>query len=215
MSGTDNYRDLSLKPASSPFKNNNFEAFLWGNMFSVACDLYGLSIILDISIRQPSKMGTFEREFFEDTLATAEYNIYSFPYPNEVGVIRSTTYYRQLSWRNAAMLYAICVLRKWDPAGAGQAIRAMTNELIVALQASDMNALRSDFAEVLVWMLFIGSRAALDAPHREWILLELRQVIRILRIHSVQELEWLLRSLIYSECILHETLYKLWPEIEG
>src|ERR1700710_2177091 len=53
----------------SPFLNNKLQKFLPPELFSAACDLHGLSYLMDVNSRQPSRITSLLREYFEDTFA--------------------------------------------------------------------------------------------------------------------------------------------------
>ena len=195
----------------SPFPNNKFETFLCENLFSIACNLHALTYVLDLTSRQPSKMGPLQREFFEDTYMATQRAITLFPHPNDAEVIQSPLYFRQHTWRVAVMAYVWACLRTWDI--SSPAIKSIISELIFSLKQSDLHSMLSDYPEVLVWVLFIGASATWDKLDRYWILRELKLGIELLRLRSASELEEFLKSLIYPESTLGEALRVIWGEI--
>ncbi len=174
------------------------------NLFFIACDLHGSTYILDLNYRQPNLISALQRELFKDTFAAVPHAIVLFSYPEDVG-IKSAAYYRQHSWRIAALIYVNCALRTWYI--TSPAIKAMVAELVSALRASDLNNFWHEFPEVLVWVLFIGVIGAWDKLDRGWILLELRHGIGLLGLTSLEELEELLKSLLYPECMYAKRIF--------
>jgi hypothetical protein len=209
----DDSRFLSMTTATSPFQNDKFETFLWGDLFSIACNLHALTYILNLSSQQRKSMGPLRREFFEDTYAATQHAIVSFPRPNHAGFIQSASYFRQHSWRVAAMIYINCRVRSWDI--ASWPIKSMVSELVFSLRQSDLISLWSDFPEVLIWMLFNGASAALNQLDRGWLLLELRHGIELLDLRSIEELQKLLKSFLYIERTSQEDLCEVWREINA
>ncbi|KAE9381158.1 hypothetical protein N431DRAFT_490595 [Stipitochalara longipes BDJ] len=197
--------------ARSPFLNDIFENFLCENLFIIACNLHAMTHVLEMVSRQPSKMGTLQREAFEDTYCASKHAIASFPRPDDTELINSYAYFRQHSWSVAAMIYINCSLRTWDI--ASPPIISMVSELISSLKQSDLDSMWSNSPEVLVWILFVGATASWERLDRGWILLELRHGIEILYLKRHEELEELLKSLLYPECMLRETLREIWEGI--
>jgi hypothetical protein len=204
---------LTMNNAWSPFQNDKLETFLWGNLFSIACNLHALTDVLDRVSQQPSKMGPLQREFFEDTYAATQHAIVSFPRPNDAVIMQSATYFRQHSWRVAAMIYVNCTLRTWDIASFP--IKTMVSELVLSLRQSDLNFMWSNFPEVLIWVLFTGASASWDKLDRGWLLLELSYGVKLFRLRSPEELETLLKSLLYCETMSREVLGQIWVEIDA
>src|SRR5579859_3970446 len=62
-------------PMVSPFLNNKLQKFLTLELFSAACDLHGLSYLMDINSRQPSRITSILREYFEDTFAASTHTL--------------------------------------------------------------------------------------------------------------------------------------------
>lgn len=86
-------------------------------------------------------------------------------------------------------------------------------KLISSLGFSTISSMLSTSPEVLLWMVFIGNCAARDSVHRGWFLLELRHGVELLDLQSVNELEDLLKSLLYRENIFRVELHTIWQEI--
>jgi hypothetical protein len=204
-------RLLPMSPPCSPFQNNKFETLLWADLFSISCDLKGLSYILDLTITQPSKIGSVQREFFEDTFASVQHSLANFPYPYDNGVVTTVTYQHQHCWREAATIYLNTALRKWDT--ASPLVMAMVSEMIASLRASDLASMWASHPEILVWELFIGFCAAWDTLDRGWLLAESRYGIRLLKLEGLQELEEMLKSLLYVDSMLGLIIYTMWQEI--
>ncbi|KAE9369254.1 hypothetical protein N431DRAFT_345384 [Stipitochalara longipes BDJ] len=206
-----NQRYVALEPAGSPFTNNKFEAFLWGELFSVACDLHRLSYMLDLNRRHPRKLGSVQREYFEDTYAAVLHSLASFPYPNDVGVMKTVTYYRQHAWRFAAIIYSKIGIREWDK--AVHAVGATNTEYIVSLQALDLESMLAYFPEVLVWLLFVGLCGTWNRVERGWMLYELRRGILLLGIASPAQLEELLKGMLFVDHMRTRHLDLIWQEL--
>ena len=206
-------RYMQIHPLVSPFQNSKFETFLWGELFSASCDLHGLTYMLDLYKRWPSRIDSFQREYFEDTFAGVQHELVSFPYPTTTGGVKSTIFYRQHCWRIAALLYFNVALRTWDPASG--MIRMMVEQLILALRKSDIWSMWSPFSDILLWILFIGSCGAWSNIERDWLLLELRTIVRILNLRSLEEFETLLKSFLYRESTYHEPLCYIWDELHN
>jgi Fungal specific transcription factor domain len=206
-----NRRYLSTRPLSSPFQSTKLEAFLWEELFSTACELHGLTYMLDLYVQQPSKIGPIQREFFEDSFAAVQYSLVAFPYPTDFSIMKSTTYFRQHSWRIAAMIYFNSAIRTWDR--ASDMVRSMVAQLISSLRVSDTYSMWSTFPEVLLWIVFMGSSAAWDRVERAWLVFELRYGVNLLGLRSIDELEELLKSFLYRKSMLHASLCTIWQEI--
>jgi hypothetical protein len=196
---------------SSPFQNTIFETFLYGELFSTACELKGLTYILDLYIRHPSKIGPFQREFFEDTYAVTQYSLVSFPYPTTIDSTTSIIYYRQHCWRLAALIYFNIAIRCWRQ--ASDMITSLVDQLISSLQVANLPSMWSDSPEVLLWMVFVGRCAARDKINSDWLLLAVRHGVRLLNLRSGDKFEGLLKSLLYRESIFRGPLYTTWQEI--
>lgn len=203
---------IPIELSMSPFQNNKFEVFLCGELFPIACKLHALTSILDRSCQKPNKIGPIEREFFEDIFCAVQRMLVMFPQPGDPGVVLSTTYYRQNSWRVAAIIYCVCVLRSWDVASLPT--RTIASELVKALRSSDIQSMWFDSPEVLVWMLVNGAIVAWDKLDRGWFLIELRYGIGYLGLKSPEELEELLKSLLYCEDVSRAELRGIWEEIQ-
>jgi hypothetical protein len=195
----------------SPFQNTIFETFLCRELFSAACELKGLTYMLDLYIRQPSKIGTLQREFFEDTYAATQHSLVSFPYPTANGGLTSIMYYYQHCWRLAALIYFNIAIRCWGQ--ASDMITSLVDQLISSLQLASLSSMWSDSPEVLLWMVFIGRCAARDKISNDWLLFEVRQGVRLLNLGNSDELEGLLKSFLYRESIFQGQLYTTWQEI--
>jgi hypothetical protein len=207
----DDRRRVSMTPLRSPFQNNKFKAFLCSQTFTIACDIHGLSHMLDSIKRQPSKTNHLQIQYVEDAYAFIQHSIASFPHPNEKSFVKSTRYYRQYCWIVGAMIYLNTAIRKWDPASS--IIKAQVTDLILALRTVDLVSMKAAFPEVLLWLLFIGTTAAWDKLDRGWLLLEMRHVIDLLSLVSPQELEQSLQSLLCTEGLLQEHLKPIWLEV--
>ncbi|PMD42743.1 hypothetical protein L207DRAFT_581395 [Hyaloscypha variabilis F] len=203
-----NRRYVALQPASSPFRNNSFETFLWGELFSIACDLHMLSYMLDLNARHPRKLGSVQREYFEDTYAAVLHALAAFQYPDDIGVMKTAAYYRQHAWRLAAIMYVKSGIRGWDK--VMHPIKAANNEYISALHALDLENLWVSMPEILVWLLFIGTCGTWDGVELSWMLVELRRGTRLLDIKSAQELEKLLKSMLLTNSLKERHLYVIW-----
>jgi hypothetical protein len=164
-------RHVSPFPLISPFQNYIFETFLCGELFSVACELHGLTYMLDLFITVPSKIGPVQREFFEDSYAAVQRALVSFPFPNTKGTIKSTNYYGQNAWRIAALVYLNTAIRAWP--AASPIVQSFVSRLIPSLQLSDLPSIWSTFPDILAWILFVGSYVAVNTVDRDWFLLNL------------------------------------------
>jgi hypothetical protein len=192
----------------SPFYNSRFEKFLWRTLFLTACDLQFMTHLLDLHKREPSKIGTIEREFFEDTYAAAQHLLISLPHPVDL-LNKSTMYYRQNCWRMAALLYFNMAIRQCPTPNL---LKSMTSRLIESFQESDTSMAWGSFSDILLWVLVMGCFASWDKTEKGWFVLELRRVVRILDLHSVEEMECSLSAFLYRSSIFHEPLRELWDE---
>jgi hypothetical protein len=193
---------------SSPFNNDKLERFLWKTLFATACDLQFMTHLLELHKREPSKIGSIEREFFEDTYAAAQHLLVYLPHPAEV-MNKSPTYYRQNCWRMAALLYFNMAI--WQ-CPTPNLLKSMTSRLIESFQESDMSMAWAPFSEMLLWILVIGCCASWDKTEKGWFVLELRRVVRLLDLQSVDDVESSLRSFLYRSSVFHEPLCELWEE---
>ncbi|KAE9368500.1 hypothetical protein N431DRAFT_295916, partial [Stipitochalara longipes BDJ] len=203
-----NQHSPSTEFTRSPFPTTLFEGFLWGDLFITACDLLGLSYTLDLHMREPSKIGRLQREYFEDTFAAAQHGQVAFPYPDDPKVVKSTSYYRQHCWRTASIVYVNTALRTMYPGTCY--MKELTTEIITSLHNSDQASMWYMYPEVLIWILFVGACGAYDPIGRGWFLIELRHGMMLLNIRSANELEELLKSLLYTECMQRPYLNKIW-----
>lgn len=192
----------------SPFDNDELERFLWKTLFATACDLQFMTHLLELHEREPSRIGSTEREFFEDTYAATQHLLISLPHPADV-LKKSPTYYRQNCWRMAALLYFNVAIRQCPTPNL---LKSMTSRLVESFQESDMSTAWAPFSGVLLWILFMGCCASWDETEKGWFRLELRRVVRILDLQSVEEMESSLRAFLYRSSILHEPLCELWEE---
>lgn len=208
---SDSRHYLRNHPLSSPFRNPQFEGFLWGDLFSVAYELHGLTYMLDLHMERPSAIRPIHREFFEDTWAAVQHSLADFPYPHAVGIIKSVMYLRQHCWRMATLLYCNMALRSWDRSSG--MIKSMVEQLISALRESDLSSIWNPFPDVLVWVLSMGSFAADATAESDWLVLELRSVVKILGLQRFEDLEALLKSLLYRDSTFQAPLRTLWKEI--
>jgi hypothetical protein len=198
-------------PLRSPFPNQIFERFLWGELFTVACGLQGLTYMLDLHMHQPSQIGPIQREFFEDTFAAVQHSLVSFQYPTPIRVLPSENFYRQNCWGVAAMVYLNSAIRCWDKSSG--LVKLLVAQLISSVRAANLPSMWSSSPEILLWIVFVGCCAACDKIDRGWFLLEIRQGVKLLELRSINELEDLLRSLLYRENIYRLQLYTIWEEI--
>jgi hypothetical protein len=201
----------STRLAGSPFPNNLLESFLWGDLFIVAYDLLGLSYTLDLHMREPSRIGRLQREYFEDTFAATQHGQVAFPYPDDTKIVKTTSYYRQHCWRTASIVYVNTALRTMYP--GTKYMKELTTEIITSLHNSDQASMWYTHPEILVWILFVGACGAYDPIGRGWFLIELRHGMTLLDIKSADELEDLLKSLLYTECMQRPYLNKIWREL--
>lgn len=67
--------------------------------------------------------------------------------------------------------------------------------------------------EVLPWILVIGSLGAMLSPQRGWFVMELKRVVGILRLQSLEDVERLLNSLLWCDRIYRDALRKIWDEV--
>jgi hypothetical protein len=200
-------------PLSSPFQNTKFETFLWDELFSVACELHGLSYMLDLYIRQRSKIGAIQREFFEDTFAGVQHNLISFPYPADTDTMQSTAYYRQNCWRLAAMIYLNTAIRAYNPISV--MVQSFVTKLIPSLRLSDLPMMWSSFPEVLMWMAFMGRSVAMNESERYFFSSLLKQGKSLLNLNTASELEGLLQPLLYREVVFGGGLSMIWEEVNN
>jgi hypothetical protein len=211
----DNQRQVSLTTSttrlSSPFPNIEFGTFLWGELFASACELHGLSYMLDLFIRQPSKIGAIQREFFEDTFAGVQHDLISFPYPTDTDTIRSTAYYRQNCWRLAAMIYLNTAIRAFSPISI--MVQSCVTKLIASLQLSDLSSMWASSPEVLLWIAFMGRCVAIKDCERGHFSSMLRQGKGLLGLNTASDLVDLLQSLLYREVVFEGKLRTIWEEI--
>lgn len=196
---------------SSPFQNTKFETFLWGELFSTACELHGMSYMLDLYIRQPSKIGAIQREFFEDTFAGVQHNLISFPYPTDTEAIQSIAYYHQNCWRLAAMIYLNTAIRALSPISV--MVQSLVTQLVSSLRLSDLPRVWSSSPEVLMWMAFMGRYAAMNESERSFFSLLLRHGSSLFDLNTASELEDLLQPLLYREVVFGERLRMIWEEV--
>lgn len=91
-----------------------------------ACEMHGLTYMIDFHARQSDKFGDIERDFFEDTYATVQHALISFPRPNAV-IEKSAPYYRQHCWRLAALVYFNTCIRQCEP--TSPLVRCFVSEL--------------------------------------------------------------------------------------
>ena len=104
------------RPTCSPFQGTSLENLLSGELSAIVCELYGMTYILDLHMRKPSKIGRIQREFFEDTYAAVQRSLVCFPYASAMNIMKSKMYYRQECWRIAAYIYLSTDIRNWDKA---------------------------------------------------------------------------------------------------
>lgn len=201
------------RTSRSPFSNDLFEDFLCEKLFWIACHLHAMTQVLEMVSHQPGIMGPLQREAFEDTYAASKHALASFPSSYNTEIIQSPAYFHQHSWSVAAMIYVNCSLRTWDI--ASPPIKLMVSELIYYLRQSDLESMWSDSPEVMLWILFIGATASWEQRDRGWILVKLRHGIDVLHLRNHEELEKLLMSLLYPECMLRDSLREIWKEIHS
>lgn len=198
---------------TSPFLDAQIRDFLWDELFSVACDLKGLTFILDLHITSPSKIGPVQREYFEDTFAASLHALVSFPHPTNIGIAMSVTYHQQNCWRAAAIIYFNVAMRDWEKS-SGQIPQSVAR-LIVSLRQSDLLSKWSPFPHVLLWILCIACCAAVVPFEKGWLMFELKQVITYLEIKTFEEIEELLESMLYRKRVLHGLLERVWEELQS
>jgi len=168
--------------------------------------------ITDLNARHPKKLGSVQREYFEDTYAATLNGLAAFQYPDDIGVMKTVAYCRQHAWRLAAIIYVKTGIRRWDK--VMHRIQGI-NEYISALHALDLENLWVSMPEVLVWLLFIGTFGTWDGVELSWVLLELRRGIRLLNIKSAEELEKLLKSMLLTNSLKERYLYMIWQAVSA
>jgi hypothetical protein len=206
-----NFYVSSDGPFRSPFPNSLFESYLWPDNFSTACELHGLTYMIELYNRRPSQIGLLHQEFFEDTFAAVQHSLSSFPLPNTIGLIRSSSYHRQHCWRAAAMIYLNTALRQLVQ--APNATKLLISHLTSSIREANLSLMWSQFPEVTVWMLFMGTFVVNDDPDASWMLSELRYGIGLLGIRGIQEFESFLDSLLYRHVVYWEHICTIWPRI--
>lgn len=204
---------VGTSPLGSPFQNTKFETFLWGELFSAACELHGLSYMLDLYIQRPNKIGAIQREFFEDTFAGVQHNLISFPYPTDTDTIQSIAYYRQNCWRLAAMIYLNTAIRVFNPISV--MVQSLVTKLIPSLRLSDLSSMWSSFPKVLMWMAFMGRCVAMNESERYFFSSLLKQGKRLLDLNTASELQDLLQPLLYREVVFGGRLRMIWEEVNN
>lgn len=204
---------ISTTTLRSPFQNPKFENLLWGELFSAACEMHGLSYMLDLYLRQPNKIGAIQREFFEDTYAGVQHALVSFPYPTDTGTIQSTAYYHQNCWRLAAMIYLNTAIRAFNPISI--MVQAFVTKLISSLRLSDLSSMWSSFPEVLIWIAFMGRCVAMNEGERFFFSSILRDGKNLLDLNTASDLEDLLQPLLYREVVFGGKLRTIWEEINN
>ena len=200
-------------PMSSPFHDRKLQTFLWEQFFPVACDLHGLTYILDLRCNEPSRVDSIQQEYFEDVYAAGQHSLISFPLKNTAGGMRSIYFHRQNCWRIAALLYFNIAIRTWEPNTWLQ--KTMVDQLTSSLRQTDLALAWSPFSEVLLWVLAIGSCGAWHPLERGWLLLELKTLVEKLHLKSFGDFEATLKPLLYRERTLHGPMSNIWDEISS
>ena len=193
----------------SPFPTHKFERFLPKDLFSVACDMHGLTFILDFHARNPKRIGVVEREFFEDTYVASQIALVAFPYPTPDASMSS---YRHHCWRMAALIYFNTAVRKWEKETG--ALKDLTSQLINALQSSNLSESWSPFCDVLLWVLFLGHCGALAEMEKGWFALEIKRALRALDVRTFEKFEGVLGLFLYRITTFHNALLNLWKEVK-
>jgi hypothetical protein len=204
---------ISLQHHPSPFPNRTFEMFLCGELFNIACDLHSLSYMLDLNAQHPHQLESVHREFFEDTYAAALHGLVSFNQPHEQygAAVPTAAYWRQHAWRVAGMIYLNTAIREWDT--PMHPTNTMIAELISSLRNADMASIWASIPEVLLWLLFVGTCGTWDRLDRGWLLHELRYGVHVLKLESIEQLEELLKSMLFVDSMGSRYLDIIWREL--
>lgn len=102
-------------------------------------------------------------------------------------------------------------------------LRALKEELMTAiLKAEALYASLSDlpesgfpYAEILVWVLFIGGILALDASEKTWFANRLTLVVPWTQVRSWEEAEICLNRMLWVDKLSSNACYSLWSEVES
>ena len=200
---------LQIRPPSSSFANTRFETFLCPDFFTSACDMKDLTYIVDLHKSEPSRINSIQQEYFEDTYVAVQRSLAAFPLRSAASFVKSTEFYQQHCWRLAALIYNNTALRTWHVSSSWA--KVLVDDLISTLQESDAITTWSSFLDVLLWTLFVGSRGA--ESERGWFVLELRRVVRLLGLQTLDQVESILKCFLYRDIVFYEPLCELWEQI--
>jgi hypothetical protein len=203
--------------AGNPFMNDIFRFFLSPDTFSIACDLFYLTHILDLHTTDPKRFGPNQCEYFEDTFAKTQHALVSLPYPENLAV-KSFALTQQHCWRIGALIYFNTALR-FSPSPT--LLKSMTTGLIEAFSENDTSTAWHPFENVLLWVYFMGYMGS-DDPYkgpqaifeRKWFMEEARSVVNILGLKSCGEMKEQMKGLLFRETSHSQSLEQLWIDFE-
>jgi hypothetical protein len=93
-------------------------------------------------------------------------------------------------------------------------IASMAVRLFGILQVSEVAVWRARFPEILLWILIIGACCTpMEGPRREFLLNELREMVRLRNFVVMYDLVRAMRCFIYIEGAYAEPLARLWEDI--
>lgn len=201
---------LDRPSLSRPFSSPDLKDFLHDSLYSVACDLQSLSLILDEKLRNnlqsPPKD---EMEYFEDTFAASQWALADFPHPAEQ-VDKSVMYYRQHCWRCAAFIYFNTAIRYSPNPGL---LREATSRLSDSLHKSEVWSGWEYQSNILIWVLFMGLIGSLTDTERGLFQLEFRRAIRDMKIVSFEQAHGVLRQQLWRDTVLERPLRDVWSTL--
>ena len=101
----------------------------------------------------------------------------------------------------------------FQPASWWSWMRSMTEQLRNALVRSNLSTFWDRNAKLLLWVLFIGTRASHGQLERPWFFAQVTRVIAFLQLKSRAEAKALLNMFFYVELYFGQHLDVLWEEV--
>lgn len=186
------------------FPNSDIQRFLWEPLFSAAIDINTITRQIE-SYNYGSEADETPPEKIEVgewTFAAAQHRLASFPHP-EHQTMKSTMYFRQNCWRNAAFIYFNCIIRTTP---AKMLLKLSVNRIVECYEKSEPWTGWAPHSNILLWVLLMAMIGAQTEAEKGMFKVEFRRVLHQLQLSTAEEVRQVLKNQLWREQPLMEFL---------
>ena len=142
-------------------------------------------------------------QYFYSAQTLAEYQLLSLPFDNAEHPLTPA----QESVRLALFIFARPFIALIKPSAF---TRTMFRKLRASLQRSEISSLWAPNYELLLWVLFIAAHISNSQDEWTWVIVHISELVKLLRLHTVSQIEEILVGFFYPEDCLGRTLIDVW-----